>query len=154
MDEGAGIRVHLELGVAVPDSVDLQLLYRLADGARANAYVPYSSLPIGAAIQWRGGDVSVGANVENGSYGLTICAERVAAVRGASEGMRQIEAVVVAGDPKLVETFSPCGACRQFLREFDVAEAALVGFRDEAVIRVWNLSDLLPVSFRLRAPEV
>lgn len=153
MDSAERLVIRPEPDVVVPSSVDIVELYRLAERAREHAYAPYSGLPIGAAIQWRDGVVSVGTNVENSSYGLTICAERVAAVQGAANGQRHIEAVVVTGDPAAVETFSPCGACRQFLREFDQNGVAVLGFRDDLAIQVWNLHALLPVSFRLRAQE-
>lgn len=151
MADSEHISLQVSSGVAIPTSADLVRLHALAERARQHAYAPYSALTIGAAIQWDGGDVVTGANVENGSYGLTICAERVAATGGAASGHRQIEAIVVAGDLQKAETLSPCGACRQVLTEFDPARRAVVAFPSAGGLAVWYLSDLLPADFRLRS---
>ncbi|HEY9181467.1 MAG TPA: cytidine deaminase [Candidatus Baltobacteraceae bacterium] len=84
---------------------------------RENAYAPYSRFAVGAAILTDDGTVFTGANVENASYGLAICAERSAAVAAVAAGYRDFEAIAVAGPDTTVT--APCGACRQFLNEFN-----------------------------------
>ena len=104
------------------------------------AYAPYSGLSVGAAALLRDGRVVTGANVENASYGLTLCAERAALARAVAEGARpgDVEAVAV--------TSSPCGACRQWLAEFAV-ERVLFPWRGALATR--RPDELLPDSFRL-----
>ena len=89
-------------------------LIEAACAARAQAYVPYSNYPVGAALLLASGAIVTGVNVENASYGLTICAERTAVVRAVSAGHREIMAVAVCTE----NAGSPCGACRQVLTEF------------------------------------
>ena len=99
----------------------------LRDRARAaavNAYVPYSSFAVGAAVLTADGTVFTGANVENASYGLTVCAERVAVFAAAAAGHRAVRAVAVTA-PRTA-TVTPCGACRQVLNEFVPATEDLV----------------------------
>src|SRR5215217_746769 len=100
-------------------SIDYEVQSELLARARAaatKAYVPYSEFPVGAAVLAADGSIHAGCNVENASYGLTICAERVAATGAVSSGHREIVAVAVSA-PKVPRT-TPCGACRQFLNEF------------------------------------
>jgi len=87
-----------------------------AEKAREHAYAPYSKLKVGAALLTRGGRIVRGCNVENASFGLSICAERNAVWKAVSEGERDFVAVAVTAGPG--STASPCGACRQVLREF------------------------------------
>ena len=121
----------------------------LLDRARAaanHAYAPYSEFPVGAAALAADGSVHIGSNVENASYGLTICAERAAVSAAISAGHRQIVAVAVSA-PKVSHT-TPCGACRQFLNEFKPAKIDMAIILDdrEAGEVVW-LDDLLPRAF-------
>jgi cytidine deaminase len=115
-------------------------LLELAREAASGAYAPYSGFHVGAAVLARDGRVVTGANVENSSYGLTLCAERAALGRAVAEGIRpgDIEAVAV--------TASPCGGCRQWLLEFAV-ERVLFPWQGELVAR--RPDELLPESFRL-----
>jgi cytidine deaminase len=115
-------------------------LLELAREAAGGAYAPYSGFRVGAAVLARDGRVVTGANVENSSYGLTLCAERAALGRAVAEGIRpgDVEAVAV--------TASPCGACRQWLLEFAV-ERVLFPWQGELVAR--RPDELLPDSFRL-----
>ena len=92
-------------------------LLALARGARAVAYAPYSQFAVGAALETQDGVIVTGCNVENASYGLSICAERVAIVAAVALGHRAFRAIAVAG-PEGIET-APCGACRQFIAEFE-----------------------------------
>jgi len=95
---------------------DLTALTRLARAARRHAFAPYSKFRVGAALQFRDGSIVTGCNIENATYGLTICAERVAIFKAMSEGERDFAALaVVADSPRLP---APCGACRQIIWEF------------------------------------
>ena len=117
-------------------------LIRHAQEVLAKAYAPYSNYSVGAAI-WAGDKLYVGVNVENASYGLTICAERSAATAAVSDGQREFKAIAIAvaeGSP------SPCGACRQFLREFS-ATLPVYLVDDQGQVKETNLGDLLPNSF-------
>ena len=88
----------------------------LAIAAREHAHAPYSKFRVGAALEDSAGKIHTGCNVENASYGLTICAERVAVVKAVSEGARQFRRIAVAADTD--QLTPPCGACRQILWEF------------------------------------
>ena len=111
----------------------------LAWQTRDRAHAPYSGFKVGAVVVGAGGGVFPGCNVENLSYGLTICAERVAVGSAVAAGERRLVTVVVVADT--VEAVSPCGACRQVLAEFGDPEVRLVG-RDG--FERFLLSDLLP----------
>lgn len=89
-------------------------LIQAAIDIRQQAYAPYSNYPVGAALLMEDGQIVTGVNVENSSYGLTICAERTAVTKAITAGYRKILAVAVATD----NAGSPCGACRQVLTEF------------------------------------
>jgi cytidine deaminase len=89
-------------------------LIAAAIAIREHAYVPYSNYPVGAALLMEDDTIVTGVNVENSSYGLTICAERTAVTRAVTAGYRKIMAIAVATD----NAGSPCGACRQVLTEF------------------------------------
>lgn len=99
----------------------------LLDAARAaaeHAYVPYSHFPVGAAVLTAGGSIVSGCNIENASYGLTVCAERVAIFQAVAAGHDEIRAIAVVA-PKALGT-TPCGACRQVINEFKAAGDLLV----------------------------
>ena len=91
-------------------------LLREAEKARENAYTPYSHYKVGAALLTAGGRIYTGCNIENASYGATICAERVAAVKAISTGEKDFLALAIIADSEQPGT--PCGICRQFLLEF------------------------------------
>ena len=119
-------------------------LVRAASYARENAYPPYSGFKVGAALEDAAGRVHTGCNVENASYGLTVCAERVALWKAMSEGVRIFRriAVVTAADTLT----PPCGACRQLLWEFcGNIEVILGNLRGDS--RVIHMADLLPDAF-------
>ena len=124
-------------------------LIRLAEEARQNAYAPYSGYTVGAALLCADGTVTVGCNVENASYGATLCAERSAIVRAVADGKRDFVAIAVVGGKagRAPETFfSPCGICRQVLREFCRDDfRVLIGNGNEIVSQ--TLGELLPNSF-------
>jgi cytidine deaminase len=112
--------------------------------ARKQAYAPYSGFPVGAALLAADGRVFTGCNVENASYGLTMCAERVALFKAVSEGAREFVAIAIAcGESPC----SPCGACRQVLAEFSPdIEVIMTDSRGQRVRRE-KLSTLLPGAF-------
>lgn len=123
----------------------------LADARRAaeHAYAPYSGFRVGAALQLASGEVVTGTNVENVSYGLTICAERSALVRAVAELGPQIRIVAVAVANLSGAASPPCGACRQMLSEFVVADAPVV-FPAADGTRTLTFSELLPLAFEMK----
>jgi cytidine deaminase len=123
-----------------------QELVKIARQVQQNAYVPYSHFPVGAALLSARQNVYTGVNVENSSYGLTVCAERNAVFKAISEGETEFEAIAVAGN---AEGFTyPCGACRQVLAEFAPQMRVILCDTDNN-IKVYNLSELLPQMFLL-----
>jgi cytidine deaminase len=121
-------------------------LVAAARNAANHAYVPYSNFPVGAAVLTASGDIVSGVNIENASYGLTICGERVAIQTAAAQGHRTIIAVAVSA-PRAPGT-TPCGACRQVINEFKSPEndvAVLLDFVDS--VKMVPFSELLPLSF-------
>ena len=143
----------------VPDLKKYEDLYYAAEDARRNAYAPYSDFRVGAALLVKPNEDSVlpinkiytGVNIDNGSYGATLCAERVAFAKAISDGILQydlgenpfIAIAVSAGDEEAL----PCGICRQFMSEF--APEIVVITKAEGEIRIRNLKQLLPESFQL-----
>jgi cytidine deaminase len=97
--------------------MNADILYGLAEQAAKNSYSPYSRFRVGAALLCEDGSVVTGANIENRSFGLTICAERSAIVSALAQGKKAFTAIAVAC-PDANYPVSPCGACRQFLSEF------------------------------------
>ncbi|MDQ2962469.1 MAG: cytidine deaminase [Pseudomonadota bacterium] len=123
----------------------LDELKRRAREASQRAYAPYSGFPVGAAILAATGEICAGANVENASFGLTICAERNAIFQAVALGARRIDVVVVY-TPTPAAT-SPCGACRQVIHEFG-PDALIVCCADDArAERRYTLAELLPGAF-------
>ena len=119
--------------------MDLEKLLDAAWSARESAYAPYSNFAVGAALLAEDGLVFLGCNVENISYGLTNCAERVAIGAAVAAGARKFLAVVVVADTGV--PISPCGACRQVLAEFGVPRVILANRREHLEFR---LEELLP----------
>jgi cytidine deaminase len=128
----------------LPDDTSIDLLIEAARRARDNACASYSHFHVGAALEEETGRIHTGCNVENSTYGLSLCAERVAVFKALSEGARAFRRIAVIADTELLTP--PCGACRQILWEFcgdiEVCLANLQGKRD--VIRA---RDLLPRPF-------
>jgi len=120
----------------------------LADAHKAkdNAYCHYSNFQVGAAVLAKDGKVITGCNVENASYGLTMCAERTAIFKSVSLGYKpgDFEAIAIAAS---ADDFSPCGACRQVLSEFGDDMVVIFEFGGETVIT--TLADILPYNFKL-----
>lgn len=123
-------------------------LIQKAIEASKNAYVPYSKFPVGACVLTDSGKIYSGCNFENGSLGMTICAERNAIGTAIADGERKIKAVAVYS-PKQ-DNCTPCGACRQVLHEFcDKDEELDVIVQINNEIKVYTLAHLLPESFTL-----
>lgn len=119
-------------------------LVRLALQARADAIAPYSQFPVGAALQTRAGKIYTGCNIESSSYGLTMCAERVALYKALSEGERHFAAIAVA---TAIDGFCPpCGACRQVLWDF-AKEAILILVSSDNRTKTLKMSDVFPHAF-------
>jgi len=122
-------------------------LVRAARGARRHAHAAYSKFKVGAALETADGTIVTGCNVENATYGLTICAERVAMFKAISEGHRRFTRVAVVADTRAPTP--PCGACRQILWEFGGdLEVILANLRRETGRH--QLKDLLPLPFDSR----
>lgn len=127
-------------------------LIKLAIEAKKNAYVPYSHFKVGAALLTKTGEVFKGANIECSSYGMTICAERTALVKAVSEGYKEFEKIaVVGGMEDELNLTSPCGACRQFLADFNADLEVIMGYVEDNKIKYksMKLSELLPETFTL-----
>ena len=122
--------------------MDSKELATIALKARTNAHAPYSNFKVGAALLTKSGKVYTGSNVESTSYGLTICAERVALVKALSEGDDQFESIAIVSETGA----SPCGACRQLLWDYtkDIPVYLSDGIGE---ITKYNLSDLLTHPF-------
>jgi len=123
---------------------DNDKLVAAAKQARENAHAPYSNFRVGAALRAKSGQVYTGCNVENSTYGLTVCAERVAIFKAISEGERGFDAIAVVADTP--QPTPPCGACRQLIWEFcgdvDIILANLKG-----QVEVVRTSAILPRPF-------
>jgi cytidine deaminase len=130
--------------ISTSNSSDWDGLLQKASKARYFAYAPYSNFPVGAAIRSEDGTVFAGCNIENSSYGLTICAERVALFKAVSDGSTKFDAIALVTDTKAPVT--PCGACRQVLAEFN-SEMIVISETVNGKQAVWKLSELLPKPF-------
>jgi cytidine deaminase len=120
------------------------ILVSAASRARENAHAPYSQFRVGAALRATSGRIFTGCNIENSSFGLTLCAERVAVFKALSEGERRFDAIAVVADTERLTP--PCGACRQILWEFcRDAEVVLANLSGQITMR--RVPDLLPDAF-------
>jgi cytidine deaminase len=125
-----------------------EALLQAARDAAENAYAPYSHFPVGAALLLEDGAIVTGVNVENASYGLTICAERTAVVSAVAQGHRQFSAIAVWASRRPYGSVTPCGACRQFLAEFMDAESlVLCSDAETGRLKRFTMADLLPEMF-------
>lgn len=129
------------------DAVLKQLLSK-AGAASAGAYAPYSKFRVGAAVLGADGNIHVGCNVENASYGLTSCAERNALAAAMAAGTRDLTAILVYVPGERL--FEPCGACRQVMLELMPSSAPVYSVSDTDQRR-WTVGDLLPEPFIFHA---
>jgi cytidine deaminase len=131
-----------------PLDPDHAALVEQARRAARNSYSPYSHFPVGAAVLCADGTEILGCNVENASYGLTICAERNALFAATALGHRDLPAIAVtcpAGDPAQPETLMPCGACRQVIVELLADDGVIVVDH----VGTFTKAELLPQAFKL-----
>lgn len=132
-------------------SLNEKKLIELAHEARKRAYTPYSHFQVGAALVTKQGKVYLGCNIENASYTPSNCAERTAFFKAVSEGEREFAAIAVVGDAEGTEgkkTCSPCGVCRQVMREFCAPEEFRILLEDgKGGILNYSLAELLPLGF-------
>ena len=127
-----------------PGRATLREMARLAREAREHAQAPYSRFKVGAALKTRAGEIVTGCNIENASYGLTMCAERVAVFKAVSEGLNDFDAIAVVADSKRLTP--PCGPCRQLLWEYcgDIV-VHMLDLKGRS--RTLRLAKLLPMPF-------
>lgn len=126
------------------DQATLDSLVEAAWQARTAAYAPYSGFAVGAAALGGSGRIFQGTNVENASYGLTVCAERCAVFAAIGGGEREIRAIAVVADTPAVTP--PCGACRQVIRELG-KDALVIAENRRGDRQTWRIQDLLPDAF-------
>ena len=123
---------------------DYSELIAMAIRARQASYSPYSKFAVGAALLTEPGDIFIGCNVENASYGLCICAERTAICKAVSEGQQKFTAIAIAATPLA----TPCGACRQFIVEFGKKiDVICVDADQPSNKKMWTSGELIPESF-------
>jgi cytidine deaminase len=120
-------------------------MFSAAEKAKQNAWAPYSKFHVGAAVLTAEGEIVSGCNVENSSYGLSVCAERNAIGRAVGEGARKISAVVVVADTE--KPCPPCGTCRQVIAEFASPETPIRSRTPDGEVARYTLSELLPFAF-------
>ena len=129
----------------------IRKLISLADEARSRSYAPYSNYAVGAALLCEDGSIVTGCNMENAAFGPGICAERCAIYKAVSDGRRSFKSIAVAGSPvgePLSQYASPCGVCRQVMREFaDPASFDIIVAGPDGEYRINTLDELLPDSF-------
>lgn len=124
-----------------------QNLIDQAKKAREHAYAPYSNYRVGAALLLDSGEIIQGANVENASFGATVCAERSAVFTAISKGFQKLKAIAIVTESS--PPASPCGLCRQVLAEF-APDLPIILSNTKGDITETNLSTLLPLQFRLK----
>ena len=127
----------------------LSTLEEAAKQASRNAYTPYSSFPVGAALLAEDGEIYVGCNVENASFGLTNCAERSAIFTAVADGRGRGDFSALLIYTSGETCHAPCGACRQVLNEFFEPESFIYSACDSGEVVAWSMDELLPDSFEL-----
>lgn len=125
--------------------MDNQELFRIAKEASEKAYSPYSNIKVGAALLCENGKIYTGVNVENSSYGGTICAERTAFVKAISEGEREFSKIAIGGS---IKNLVPCGMCRQFMSEFGMDLDIIYEDEDDNIVET-TLGVLFPNEFKI-----
>ncbi|KPL03792.1 MAG: cytidine deaminase [candidate division Zixibacteria bacterium SM23_73_2] len=122
-------------------------LIEKAKKAKEFAHAPYSKFKVGAALLTKNGKLYTGANVENSSYGLSMCAERVTLFCAVSSGEKEFSKLAIVTDSE--EPVTPCGACRQTLLEFD-GELEIICATTEGKMKIYKLKELLPEPFKFK----
>ena len=125
--------------------MDNKELFQMAKDASNNAYSPYSNIKVGAALLAASGKVYTGVNVENSSYGATICAERTAFTKAVSEGEREFLKIAIGGS---IRNLVPCGMCRQFMSEFGMG-LEIIYENEQGELVATTLANLFPNEFRI-----
>ena len=133
------------------DDQTARALLGKAQEAAQSSYSPYSEFPVGAALLAEDGTIWLGCNVENASYGLTLCAERTAVVKAVSSGNQTFKAIALWAEKPVNHSLTPCGACRQVLAEFcEPAMPVIMAHPTEADGLLYStVGELLPASFNL-----
>lgn len=124
---------------------EIQAWIQKAIKAREYAYAPYSKFLVGAVLVDESGREYTGVNVENTSYGLSICAERNSIFSAVAQGMKKISLLCVVGDTE--EPIQPCGACRQVILEFATADTKIILSNLQGKYEIYSIEELLPKSF-------
>lgn len=127
--------------------MDNDILISYAKKAMGNAYAPYSDFSVGAALLTTDGEVFTGCNVENSSFGATICAERCAVLKAVSEGYTSFEKIAIVSSGN--DFTYPCGVCRQFLSEFMEEDAQIILEDKNGMIKIYTLGELIPFAFNI-----
>jgi len=126
---------------------EILILIQKAIKIRENAYARYSNFAVGAIVIDENGNHFAGVNVENASYGLSICAERNAIFSAVTKGVRNIRVICVVGETSM--PISPCGACRQVIKEFATEETIIILSNLEKKYKIFAMEELLPYGFSL-----
>lgn len=131
--------------------INYEVLINKAFDMLKMAYVPYSHFHVGAALLCKDGTIFTGCNIENSAYGPSNCAERTAIFKAVSEGYKNFTAIAVVGGPEGVvsEYCTPCGVCRQVMREFCKKDFKIICAKSTSDYKEYTLEDLLPQSFSL-----
>ncbi|GAI31795.1 unnamed protein product [marine sediment metagenome] len=124
-------------------------LIKEAEKARKRAYTPYSKFKVGAAVLCADGKIFTGCNIENASFGLAVCAERVAIFKAISEGSTKFEVIAVIGDTD--KPCFPCGACRQVISEFG-EDIPLIMANLKGDVKIKKIKELLPLAMAVILP--
>lgn len=124
--------------------ITTEKLIEAAKEVREKAYAPYSKFRVGAAVQTKSGKIFTGCNVESASYGLTVCAERVAIWKAVSEGEKEFEQIAVVADTQ--ELTPPCGVCRQIIWEF-CGDVPVIFANLKGDVETVQMKELLPRAF-------
>ena len=135
-----------KIDATLKENKTIKKLYKKALQTRENAYVPFSRFKVGAAVLTKDGDIFTGCNIENSSFGLTVCAERVALFNAAASGVRpgEMQMLLVVADTE--DVTSPCGACRQVMAEFEIPAVIMANVRGD--MRQVTVEEILPFSFK------
>lgn len=123
----------------------MKKLIEKAFAAREKAYAPYSKFRVGAAVLTADGKIDTGCNVENASYPVGICAERVAMSKAVSDGEMKFKAIVIVGSG--ADYCTPCGMCRQFMAEFCKGDFKIISAKSPEDYKIFSLAELLPHTF-------